>query len=383
MKQTVALVVAAGRGSRFGGVAPKQYARLGQSPLLRHCLERLCHHPAVDAVRVVIHHADRAAYEAAAAGLPLLEPVEGGATRQDSVRLGLESLTEHAPQQVLIHDGARPFPATALIDRLLSALESHSGAVPALPVVDTLKQRQDSLLTSGPDRESLLRVQTPQAFHFAPILAAHRAARTSSLTDDAAVAEANGLAVAWVEGSEENFKVTTREDLQRAEQLLGQQWESRSSMGFDVHRFGPGNQVMLCGVAVPHTQGLVGHSDADVGLHALTDALLASIAAGDIGQHFPPSDPQWSGAASDSFLRHALALLHARGGQLRHVDVTLICERPKIGPYREAMRARLGGILELSPDRISIKATTTEGLGFTGRREGIEAQAIANVALPL
>lgn len=383
MKQTVALVVAAGRGSRFGGVAPKQYARLGRSPLLRHCLERFCAHPAVDAVRVVIHREDRAVYEAAAAGLPLLEPVEGGDTRQDSVRLGLESLTEHAPQQVLIHDGARPFPGAALIDRLLFALESHSGAVPALSVVDTLKQRQDSLLIGGPDRESLLRVQTPQAFRFAPILAAHRAARRSSLTDDAAVAEADGLAVAWVEGSEENFKVTTREDLQRAEQLLGQQWESRSAMGFDVHRFGPGDHVMLCGVAMPHTRGLVGHSDADVGLHALTDALLASIAAGDIGQHFPPSDPQWSGAASDSFLGHALALLHGRGGQLRHVDVTLICESPKIGPYREAMRARLGGILGLSLERISIKATTTEGLGFTGRREGIAAQAIASVALPL
>ena len=378
---TIALIVAAGRGSRFGATAPKQYVALAGKPVLRHSLETFARHSKVGGVRVVIHADDRALYDSATAGLSLLAPVTGGATRQESVRLGLESLKDMAPDHVLIHDAARPMIDADLIDRMLAALAQAPGAIPALPVADTVKRAADGHVAATLDRRNLWRAQTPQAFHYGDIMAAHRAAAGRELTDDAAVAEAAGLAVALVEGTEENLKVTTEADLRRAQQMLSPAPDIRTGSGFDVHRFGPGDKIMLCGIAVPHDHGLIGHSDADVGLHALTDAILGAIAAGDIGQHFSPSDPRWRGADSAQFLAHAGSLVSARGGRILSADITLICERPKVGPHRAAMVARVAAILGLDPERVSVKATTTEGLGFTGRGEGIAAQATASIAL--
>ena len=376
----VALVVAAGRGRRFGGQKPKQYRTLGGQPLVRHAVSAFLTHPRVDAVRPVIADADRPLFEAAAAGLTVLDPVPGGANRQDSVRLGLESLARLAPRQVLIHDAVRPFVDEDLVSRTLAALEDVPGAVPAIAVGDTLKRGRDGVIEATVDRAGLWRAQTPQAFRYPDILAAHRRFAGSDLTDDAAVAERAGLAVALVPGSEDNVKVTTREDLARAERLLGG-GTVRTGLGFDVHRFGPGDYVMLCGVAVPFDSGLVGHSDADVGLHALTDALLGAIGAGDIGSHFPPGDAQWRDAPSETFLRRAADMVAARGGLVVNLDVTVICERPRITPHREAMVRRVADILGLEAERVSVKGTTTEGLGFTGRGEGIAAQAVATVRL--
>jgi 2-C-methyl-D-erythritol 4-phosphate cytidylyltransferase / 2-C-methyl-D-erythritol 2,4-cyclodiphosphate synthase len=384
MSSCIALVVAAGRGTRLGAPLPKQYLPLGGVPVLRHGLRTLLAHPAIAAVRVIIHPDDRAHYDAAAGGLDLMAPVDGGAQRQDSVRNGLESLAGEAPDLVLIHDGARPFLDHGVIDRVLAGLESHQGAIAALPVQDTVKRGNGVRIVATIDRSALWRAQTPQGFHYRPILDAHRAAAGAELSDDAAVAERAGIAVALVEGSEDNFKVTTMDDLARAERhLAARNGDIRTGQGFDVHVFGPGDHVWLCGVAVPHAQGLVGHSDADVGLHALTDAMLGAIGAGDIGMHFPPSEPQWRGAPSHRFLRHAAGLVAAAGGSIAHVDVTIICERPQVGPHRAAMTARIAEILALAPTRVNVKATTTEGLGFTGRGEGIAAQAVATIRLPL
>jgi 2-C-methyl-D-erythritol 4-phosphate cytidylyltransferase / 2-C-methyl-D-erythritol 2,4-cyclodiphosphate synthase len=384
MGSCIALVVAAGRGTRLGGPLPKQYLTLAGRPVLRYSLEALAAHPGIDAVRVVFNPDDDAQYQAAVRGLALLPPVVGGAARQESVRLGLESLAADPPQRVLIHDGARPFLDRGTVDRVLAALDAAPGAIPALPVKDTVKRGADGRILETVDRAQLWRAQTPQGFDFAAILAAHRAARGSDLSDDAAVAERAGLAVRLVEGSEANFKVTTAEDLLQAERLLSaRQGDIRTGQGFDVHAFGPGDRVWLCGVEVAHERGLVGHSDADVGLHALTDAILGALGAGDIGEHFPPSDPTWRGAPSHRFLRHAADLVANAGGSIAHVDVTLICERPKVGPHRAAMVARIAEILGLAPGRVSVKATTTEKLGFTGRGEGIAAQAVATVRLPL
>ncbi|MFQ6018553.1 MAG: bifunctional 2-C-methyl-D-erythritol 4-phosphate cytidylyltransferase/2-C-methyl-D-erythritol 2,4-cyclodiphosphate synthase [Kiloniellaceae bacterium] len=383
MTATVALVVAAGRGSRFGGKLPKQYAALGGRPLLRHSLESFVRHPRIDAVQAVIDPDDRALYDQAAAGLDLREPVPGGASRQDSVRRGLESLEAMAPDTVLIHDGARPFVSPAVIDRVLDGLETASGAIAALPLADSLKRGEGGRIAGTLARDGLWRAQTPQGFRFAEILAAHRAAAGAALTDDAAVAERAGLPVALVEGSAANIKVTTSEDLARAERwLAGNLTETRVGQGFDAHRFAPGDHVMLCGVEVPHDAGLSGHSDADVGLHAITDAILGALGAGDIGSHFPASDPEWRGADSARFLRHAGKLVAARGGRILHIDVTLICEAPKVGPRRPAMRERIAELLEIETTRVSVKATTTDGLGFTGRGEGIAAQATASLRLP-
>ena len=379
--RTVALIVAAGRGVRAGGGLPKQYRPIGGVPVLRRSILAFLHHPNIDAVRVVIHPDDAALYAAATEGLVLAEPTAGASTRQGSVLAGLEAIAESdGAGRVLIHDAARPFVSTALIERTLAALDAAPGAVPGLAVTDSLR-RGDTHIHDEVDRAGLYRVQTPQAFRFDDILAAHRAAAVEA-TDDAAVARAAGLAVAIVEGDEMNFKLTTPSDFARADSLLAAAMTSRTGMGYDVHRFGPGDHVWLCGVAIPHSQGLVGHSDADVGLHALTDAILGAIGEGDIGQHFPPSDPQWRGASSDRFLVHAYELVKARGGRVDHVDVTIICERPKVGPHRDAMRARVADLLRLPPAAVSIKATTTEGLGFTGRSEGIAAQAVATVGLP-
>jgi len=314
----------------------------------------------------------------------VLPPVAGGPTRQDSVRLGLEALALYKPERVLIHDGARPFPDRELIGRVLDALDRAVAAIPCLPLRDTIKRTKEGAIRETVDRSTLWRAQTPQGFHFEAILAAHRAAIGRDLTDDSAVAEAAGLAPVVVEGGEGNLKVTTPRDLAAAERLLAARLgDVRVGQGFDVHPFAPGDHLWVCGVKIPHDMSLVGHSDADVGLHALTDAVLGAIGAGDIGVHFPPSEPRWRGATSDQFLRHAVGLVHALGGAIGAVDVTIVCERPRIGPHRAAMVERVAAILGIPPGRVSVKATTTERLGFTGRGEGIAAQAIATVRLPL
>jgi 2-C-methyl-D-erythritol 4-phosphate cytidylyltransferase/2-C-methyl-D-erythritol 2,4-cyclodiphosphate synthase len=388
-----ALIVAGGRGLRAGGGIPKQYQILGGVPLLRHALLACLRHAAIGHVQVVIHSDDQELYHNAIRNLPAAEKLAaacfGGDNRQDSVRLGLEALNSlpQPPATVLIHDAARPFLKPDAIDRLLTVLGQTPGAILAVPVVDTLKRGNgQGQIQGGADRSGLWRAQTPQAFHFSAILDAHRAAAGLNLTDDAAVAEQAGLAVQLVAGGEDNFKVTAAEDFARAErQLMQSLGDIRNGQGYDVHAFGdePGRPLMLAGIAVPHSRSLAGHSDADVGLHALTDALLGALAEGDIGQHFPPSDARWKGAASDRFLAHAADLVRARGGIIAHLDLTFICEAPKIGPHRDAMRARIAAICSVDIGRVAVKATTTEGLGFTGRREGIAAQAMATIRLPL
>ena len=376
-----AIIVAAGSGIRAGGGVPKQYRAVAGQPLLRHAVERLLGHPAITGVSVVINPECRALYDDAVAGLGLPEPIAGGATRQDSVLAGLEALAENPPEIVLVHDAARAFVPDAVIDALVAAFADPDvdGACPALPQVDSLRRGEAGRFCGSVDRDNLWRVQTPQGFRYPALLAAHRAAAPGA-TDEVAIALAAGLTVAITPGDERAFKVTEPDDFAKAEAMTT--YSSRAASGFDVHKFGPGTHVWLCGVQVPHDHGLIGHSDADAGLHALTDALLGTIAAGDIGDHFPPSDERWRGAASDQFLAHAAALVRERGGLIDHVDVTLICERPKVGPHRDAMRARIAEILNIAIDRVSVKATTTEKLGFTGRQEGIAAQAMASVRLP-
>ena len=378
---TVALIVAAGRGERFGGTLPKQYAGLDGIPVLRRSILAFADHPAVEGVQAVIGPEDDDLYAAAAAGLDLLPPAVGAATRQATVRNGLESLVHLAPAKILIHDAARPLVSEAVIDRVARALDTHAAVLPVVPVVDTLKRVEGGMVTGEADRSHLARAQTPQGFRFADILKAHRAASGGNYTDDAAVAAAAGLEVVTVEGEERNLKLTLPEDLQTAERLLvgGTRW--RTGLGFDVHAFAPERPLILCGVSIPHELGLVGHSDADVAFHAITDAILGTIAAGDIGSHFPPNDAQWRDADSARFLRHAAAILAARGGRIENVDLVIVCERPRIGPYRAAMAARTGEVLGIASDRVSIKATTSEGLGFTGRGEGIAAQAVVSVAM--
>ncbi len=386
MPTCTALIVAAGKGNRFGGPLPKQYALLNGLPVLRRTILAYLSAPEINIIRVVIAAGDDPLYEAAAEGLGLPAPIRGGSSRQQSVLNGLEALVRAPPSFVAIHDAARPFVRPADIGACLAAAAADGvdGAVLGVPLADTVKRtdREAAVVETVP-RINLWRAQTPQIFRFDALLAAHRSAATlaeseaTALTDDAAVAERAGLRVVMVAGSEDNRKITTSDDLARASVM-----ETRSALGFDVHGFAPGNAVMLGGVAIPHTQALAGHSDADVGLHALTDAVLGTIGAGDIGKHFPPSDPQWRGASSDRFLRHAVDLLAGRGGRIVHLDLTLVCEAPRIGPHRDAMVSNIAKIAGVTPDRVSVKATTTEGLGFTGRREGIAAQAIATVELP-
>jgi 2-C-methyl-D-erythritol 4-phosphate cytidylyltransferase/2-C-methyl-D-erythritol 2,4-cyclodiphosphate synthase len=379
--KTVALVVAAGSGSRAGADLPKQYATIGGQALLAHAVDRL-RHPRIDEVRVVIGAGQEALYETALAGRVLPSPIIGGSARQQSVRNGLEVMaSEGSAERVLIHDAARPFLPTRVIDALLDALEENEGAVPVLPVVDTLALGGERLGEPVP-REQLVRVQTPQAFRFASILAAHRTSGEGEATDDAQVARATGLDVVMVEGDVSLEKLTYAVDFERAEQRLTAALVSRTGLGFDVHAFAEGKPLWLGGLPIPHSHGLRGHSDADVVLHALTDAILGAIGEGDIGDHFPPSDPQWRGAASSIFLEHARALVERRGGRIDHADVTIICEAPRIGPHREAIRANVAALLRLPVASISIKATTTERLGFTGRGEGMAAQAVATVRVP-
>ncbi len=389
-QDVIAVIVAAGRGTRAGAGGPKQYRPLAGRTVLAWTVETFLDHPRIDGVRVVIHRDDREEYETAMADslrhAKLLPPATGGAERQDSVRLGLESMADKPPAHVLIHDAARPFIDVGTITRVIEALSDHDGAIAALPVHDTIKRaKEGERIETTVSREALWRAQTPQGFRFGEILAAHRAAAGRTLTDDAAVAEAAGLDVALVTGSPDNMKITQAEDFGMAETLLGRKaraMEYRTGHGFDVHAFEDGNAVMLCGVAIPHDRKLKGHSDADAGMHALTDAIFGALGEGDIGDHFPPSDPQWKGAPSRVFLEKARDLVVERKGRIVHCDVTIMCEEPKIGPHRIAMREALAAILKIEPARISVKATTTEELGFTGRREGLAAMATATVALP-
>jgi 2-C-methyl-D-erythritol 4-phosphate cytidylyltransferase/2-C-methyl-D-erythritol 2,4-cyclodiphosphate synthase len=365
--------------------------RVGGVPVLARTLGVFLDHPGIDLVQVAIAAGDEPLYSNAVASLEdgkLLAPVHGGATRQVSVRNGLHTLAPHAPDQVLIHDAARPFVTHDVIDRVLAALLESPGVVAAIPLADTLKQAgPDNRVAATLDRAGLWRAQTPQGFRFADILAAHEraeAAGRNDMTDDAAVAEWAGLPVTLVQGSASNVKLTTAEDIAMAERTVGSpdvRPDVRTGQGFDVHRLVAGDHVWLCGIRIAHTHALEGHSDADVALHALTDALLGAIGAGDIGQHFPDTDPRWKGAASAIFLREALRLVRARGGSIGNVDVTLLCEAPKIAPHRDAMRQRIAELLDLEVGRVSVKATTTEGLGFTGRREGIAALATATVVI--
>lgn len=376
----IALIVAAGHGVRAGEGPPKQYRRIAGVPVLRRTVAAFVNHPAVDAAQVVINAEHRPLYDDATHGITLRSPVDGGDTRQASVLLGLESLSDDRPKLVLIHDAARPLVSADTIKAVIDALATADGALPVLAVPDTLKRLVGDRVDATLPRDGVGLAQTPQGFHFEKILRAHRAARDTTFTDDASIAEHAGLNVRAVPGSRSNFKLTTPEDFLMAEALLAA--SARTGMGFDVHRFGSGDHVWLCGIRVPHTHGLIGHSDADAGLHALTDALLGAAALGDIGQHFPPTDERWRGAPSDTFLTHAAKLITDAGGRIDHVDVTLICERPKVAPHREAMVARIAELLSLDRTRVSVKATTTEGLGFTGRGEGIAAQAVATVRLP-
>jgi 2-C-methyl-D-erythritol 4-phosphate cytidylyltransferase/2-C-methyl-D-erythritol 2,4-cyclodiphosphate synthase len=379
-RPTLALIVAGGRGSRAGTGLPKQYRMLAGKSVLRRSIEAFLNHERVNAVQVVIHPDDRALYEATSAGLDLPPPVEGGATRQQSVAFGLESLTGDEAI-VLIHDAARPFVSPVLIDRCLEAADAQAGSTPALPVTDSLR-RGETFLTAEVDRIGLLRVQTPQCFPLGAIRALHRRLAERAFDDDAALAIAGGLEIRAVEGDEANFKLTTEQDFARAERFLAARMVSRVGLGFDVHAFAAGEALWLGGVEIPHDRGLKGHSDADVLLHAVTDALLGAIGEGDIGVHFPPSDPQWRGAPSSLFVEHARGLIAARGGRIDHVDATLICESPRLAPYRDGIRSCLADLLAVPLGRISIKATTTERLGFTGRGEGIAAQAVATVRMP-
>ena len=382
MPRIAILIVAAGRGERAGGAAPKQYAALVGQPMLRRSVQAF-DGVANAAIQVMIGAGQEGWYRAATVGLDLLPPSTGGATRQESVLRGLEALTANTPDFVLIHDAARPLVSRAVIDGVIAALEAGAdAAVPLLPVADTLRKLDDGKWITVP-REGLLRAQTPQGFRFAAILKAHRDHAKHDVTDDMALAELAGLKIVAVAGDETNVKVTNAEDFAVAEDLLSARLgETRTGSGYDVHRFAPGDHVMLCGIKIPHDHALEGHSDADAGLHALTDAILGAIGEGDIGQHFPPTDERWRGAPSWKFLDHAAELVRAKGGAIIHCDVTIICERPKVGPHREVMRARVAEILHLDISRVSVKATTTEGLGFTGRREGLAAQALATVRLP-
>lgn len=380
-----ALLLAGGRGTRAGGGIPKQYREIGGISVLRRAIDCFIDCPAVDLIRVVIHADDQELYRAATAGLDILPPVIGGTERHLSAVNGLESLSDFETNIVVIHDAARPFADRGMIERVIAALADAAGAIPALPVSDTLKRvaSTDDLIEETVDRAGLWRAQTPQGFRFKAILKAHGQRDSDLPTDDAAVMEEAGMVVCVVDGDERNIKVTTEADFDRAEQILEKrQMQTRVGSGFDVHKLGPGDGVTLCGVKVPCDMSLIGHSDADVALHALTDALLGAVGCGDIGLHFPPSDPQWKGAASHIFVEAAAADIRKAGGSIVNVDVTIIGEHPKVGPHREEMRARVAEYLDIPLDRVNIKATTTERLGFTGRGEGLAAQAVASVEVP-
>jgi 2-C-methyl-D-erythritol 4-phosphate cytidylyltransferase/2-C-methyl-D-erythritol 2,4-cyclodiphosphate synthase len=385
--KTAAIIVAAGRGLRAGSGGPKQYRTIGGRSVISRAMEPFCLHPQLFAVQPITNPDDVAMFIEAVAGLTHQPPANGGATRQASVHAGLEALADQAPDIVLIHDAARPFVSPAVIARAIAAAQVTGAAVPVAPVTDTIKVVNDAgHVEATPERARLRIAQTPQAFRFDVILEAHRrAAREgrNDFTDDAALAEWAGLTVATFEGDPANMKLTTSEDFIREEaRLAASLGDIRMGTGYDVHAFGDGDHLMICGVRVPHTRGFLAHSDGDVGLHALVDAILGALADGDIGSHFPPSDDKWKGAASDKFLKYAVDRVTARGGRIANLEVTLICERPKIGPLRDAMRAKISEISGVALSRVAVKATTSERLGFTGREEGIAATAAATVRLP-
>ena len=382
--RSAAVIVAAGRGRRAGGGMPKQFRELAGMPVLAHSLLAFLDHPRIGPLALVLHPDDRALFETRVrphlgGRAPLL--AEGGATRAQSVLNGLEALVAEAPARVLIHDGARPLVSAALIGRVIDALGTHPGAAPALALADTLWQGAEGRVAAIRDRRDLYRAQTPQGFGFAAILEAHRQG-TAEATDDVGTARAAGIEVAIVEGEADNIKITTAGDFARAERLKGLQMDIRLGNGFDVHAFAPGDRVTLCGIDIPHRCGLAGHSDADVAMHALCDALYGALGAGDIGRWFPPDQAQWKGAESRLFLEHAVALAGERGWSVGNADVTIICEQPKIAPHAAAMAAQLARIMGIAEERVSVKATTSEGLGFTGRGEGIAALATATLRRP-
>lgn len=384
-----ALIMAAGRGSRLPADLPKQYLPLAGKPVLRHTVDAFLDHPEVDGVAVVISPDDAMLAEAALGDLPDVTRIAGGDSRQESVLNGLHALQGDAPDKVLIHDAARPFVTAEVISGVITALQDHDAALPCVSVTDTLKRGKDGMVADTVDRASLFHAQTPQGFRFSTILPAHQAAIGENHTDDIAIAEQAGIQAVITDGHPDNFKITTAPDLLRARQMVNvihpsAEPASRTAVGqgFDVHRFAPDRPLILCGVTIPHEQGLAGHSDADVAMHALTDALLGTIGAGDIGQHFPPTDDRWRGAPSETFLRHACDLITRAAGRISQLDLTIICERPKIAPHRAAMQSSLATICGIPADRVSLKATTTEKLGFTGRKEGIACMAIATVILP-
>jgi 2-C-methyl-D-erythritol 4-phosphate cytidylyltransferase / 2-C-methyl-D-erythritol 2,4-cyclodiphosphate synthase len=387
MGQVAAIVVAAGQGLRAGGELPKQFRRIAGETLLEHALSAFVKAPDVAFVQPVIRQNDLALVRTLTSSMNVLEPVAGGATRQASVRAGLEALSSRAPDIVLVHDAARPFASADLIARAIDAATKTGAAIPALPVTDTVKRINDAgIIEATLDRNSIRLVQTPQAFAFPALLEAHRRAVAQGrddFTDDAALAEWAGMTVSVFAGEPGNIKFTTPEDFARAEAIqsaaLG---DVRTGSGLDVHAFGPGDHVTLGGIRIPHSQALTGHSDADVALHALTDAILGALADGDIGAHFPPSDPQWRGASSDRFLAFAVERVRARRGRIAHLDLTIVCEAPRIGEHRDRMRATIAKLAGISIERVGVKATTSEKLGFTGRGEGIAAYATATIRLP-
>lgn len=390
-ERTIALLVAGGTSERMGMPLPKPYLQLGEEPMICQAIRAFAEHPGIDGVRVVIRREHHGLYKRVTRDMPPILPcVVGGNMRQDSVRLGLESLTHRGPERVLVHDVARPMASEALISRVLAALDTHKAAIPALPVVDTVKRGKDGMVSETVSREQLFTVQTPQGFDFKTLYDAHQKFAGRGFTDDSALMEQAGIPVALVEGDPNNFKITSQSDIIHMQTQLLQSMETRTGFGYDVHVLKehdvdtPATQqhIKLCGVPIPFTHYLEGHSDADVGLHALVDAILGAIAHGDIGMHFSPTDPKWQGADSQRFLLYAYELLKSRGGELVHLDVTLVCERPKVAPHRDAMREFIAQTLKITQDRVSVKATTTERLGFAGRGEGIAAQAVATVRLP-
>lgn len=387
MAGVAAIVVAAGQGLRAGGDIPKQFQRVGGETMLRRTLLRLLEVPAIQAIQPVTRPADEALVAKALSGLRVRAPVPGGATRQDSVRAGLEALEPLAPDVVLVHDAARPFASAALVGRAIETAQRTGAAIPGIPAADTVKRvDSDNRVTETLDRSRLRLIQTPQGFAFAPLLAAHRRAAAegrTDFTDDAALAEWAGMHVAVFAGEPGNIKMTNPEDFARTDAMQAAQLgDVRVGSGIDVHAFGPGDHVMIGGVRIPHTKALTGHSDADVGLHALVDAVLGALADGDIGTHFPPSDPQWKGASSDRFFTYALDRLKRRGGIVAHLDLNIVCEAPKIGPHRDAIRGNIARLAGIDASRVAVKATTSEKLGFTGRSEGIVAYATATIRLP-
>ena len=388
--RVAAILLAAGQGSRYSAQTAtpvaKQYVTLGGWPVIRHAADALAPH--VGLIQPVGDPAllARALEGFAPEGCVILPVVPGGETRQASVRAGLEALDRlpgaERPELVLIHDGARPYVPASVTQGVIAALAEHAGVIPAVPVADTIKRAKDGIITDTVPRTDLFRAQTPQGFRFGLLRDLHRAAEAANATDDAALLEGAGHPVAIVPGAEDNIKLTYKEDLVRLERLIGPTLLPRTGMGYDVHAFAENRPLIMCGINVPHTHGLAGHSDADVGIHALCDAIYGALAEGDIGRHFPPSQNEWKDADSARFLVHAGERIRQRGGMLVNADVTLICERPKIGPHSEAMRARLAELLKVDVDRISVKATTSERLGFTGREEGIACLASATVLVP-